>query len=635
MRLVHKNLLLVALLFSAITAAAVMVSMETLSRLLTEEYEIKGTAIANGIANSSVEILLNRDLATVQALIDQSLDTEGVAYVFVVDAAGDIVAHTFVPQVPAPMRSLPGDPEHLIVRRVGPWLDICAPILAGVGGFVHVGMELSIVEARIAQAVGRLLLLMLVVLLLALLGSSIAIRTISQPLVKLSDYARELASRDFTAPARRLDQLTGSRDEVGELASAFVHMEDTLGTFIGNLKETTAAKERIERELSIAREIQMSLVPKIFPAFIDRPDFELFATIHPAREVGGDLYDFFLLDEHHLFMAMGDVSGKGVPAALFMAVTKTLFKATASQGLPLSEVMRRVNDELCEDNESGMFVTMFCAVLDTRTGQLEFANGGHNPPYVVHRSGHVTMFPRTRGMGLGVMEEIDFETGELVLTEGDTVLLYTDGVVEAVDIAENLYTNPRLEELLARMGESTAREVVEGVLESVWDFSQGAEQADDITMLAMTFLGAQGEPPDPNRLSLSVANDLGELEALAERIEQFGEAVDLPPKDLFRLNLAVEELVTNVINHGFEDTGVHRIELELECRDGRLHLQLRDDGVPFNPLEDAPEVDVEASADEREIGGLGVHLVRSLFDEQDYRREGRFNVLKLSKPLDA
>ncbi|MBI3928357.1 MAG: SpoIIE family protein phosphatase [Armatimonadetes bacterium] len=642
MRLAHKNFVLVALLFSVITAGTMAVSIEALSRHLTDEYEIKGTAIANSIAHSSVEILLNRDLSTVQSLVDQSLETEGVAYVFVRDAEGEVIAHTFVPAVPREVLELEGRPDgtaihSLDVPRLGPCLDISAPILAGVAGTVHVGMDLGLIRAKIHQAVVRMLLLMSLVLLASVLGSSIAIRSISRPLGLLADHARGLAGRDFAGQQQQeIRDLAASRDEVGELAGAFVHMEDMLGVYIGNLKETTAAKERIERELSIAREIQMSLVPKIFPPFFNRPELDLYAVIQPAREVGGDLYDFFFLDEHHLFMLVGDVSGKGVPAALFMAVTKTLFKATATRGLSIAEVMTRVNRELCEDNDSGMFVTAFCALLDTRTGSMEYSNGGHNLPYVVHpEAGGLSVVPRTGGMGLGVMEDVEFQTGNLELAPGDALFLYTDGVVEAMDRHRNLYSNRRLEELLADLGTDDPRPIIERVLESVEEFSSGAEQSDDITLLVMTYVGHEERAARarPRRLELRLANDLGELDRLAERLEAFAEQAGVSPKELFRLNLAIEELFTNIVHHAYRDEHRHEIELHVSVEDGRLELMVRDDGVPFNPFEEAAVPDVEAGAEDREVGGLGVHLVKSMFTELHYRRDGEENVLVVSKAL--
>ncbi|WP_242849000.1 PP2C family protein-serine/threonine phosphatase [Syntrophomonas palmitatica] len=252
-------------------------------------------------------------------------------------------------------------------------------------------------------------------------------------------------------------------------------------------RHTEAVKELIEGELKVAREIQMSIIPKIFPPFPDRAEFDIYGVLEPAKEVGGDLYDFFLLDDDHLCFTVGDVSGKGVPASLFMAVTKTLIKATATRDMAPDEILSRVNDNLCQDNDSGMFVTEFLGILHIPSGQVVYANGGHNLPYIVRKDGSFGMLQKTSGMALGVMEGLHYGQNSIKLNNGDTLLLYTDGVTEAMDTQGELFTESRLEDVFAKFPESTAREQALKVLEAVKLHASGAQQSDDITILALKY----------------------------------------------------------------------------------------------------------------------------------------------------
>ena len=279
-------------------------------------------------------------------------------------------------------------------------------------------------------------------------------------------------------------------DEVGDLAASFASMKTSLRHHIESLTMATAARERIESELRIARDIQMSILPKIFPPFPERPELDIFATILPAREVGGDLYDFFFVDEHRFCFLIGDVSGKGVPAAFFMAVTKTLIKVVAERETSPGRILAKVNDDLAADNESCMFVTVFLAVLDTRSGEVGYANAGHNPPLLL-RDGQAPVWIESLEEPMaGAMPEVEYTTGSLKMEPGDMILLHTDGVSEAMNTDLDLYSEARLFETVAGHSALSATELVRRVGDSVTAWTRGAEQSDDITMLAVRYLGA-------------------------------------------------------------------------------------------------------------------------------------------------
>jgi phosphoserine phosphatase RsbU/P len=640
-RLFTKTLILIVILFGVIATATSLLFGWTLYRSLTMEYRSKGIAIAKGVADSSAEILLNRDLATVQAAIDQFDEIDGVGYVFVSDAHGEIVAHTFVPAVPKEVLSLIKQSRTspstgnavtttLKIERLGDFIHIYAPILAGVGGFVHVGMDQSFIRAQIWSTVAKQQGIMFAIFILSIVAAYILVNRISRPLNQLADYTRSLVTHDFAAglniPAAIEALPQKSKDEVGRLAESFMDMERTLQKYLKDLEETTASKERIESELKIAHEIQMSMVPKTFPPFPDRREFDIYATLVPAREVGGDFYDFFFIDDQRLCFAIADVSGKGVPASLFMALTKTMFRATGGRQNATPEIiLSRLNREICRDNESCMFVTIFCCVVDARTGQVEYTNGAHNLPYVLS-DGAVMALPKTGGIALGVTEAADFHAGQLLLKPGDQLILYTDGVTEAMDKDDQLFSERRLETALQGMNGLSSKEVIAKVVKEVQRFSTGAPQSDDITMLVLGYVGPKETAE--GTLSVLLRNDLSEFQRLNQIVTEFAERHGLASELVFRVTLVLEEIVTNVILYGCEDGLEHEISVRLSWEDPYIKLEVEDDGRPFNPLE-APPPDTGKPLAERQVGGLGIHLVREMMDELEYRRENDKNLLTL------
>jgi sigma-B regulation protein RsbU (phosphoserine phosphatase) len=245
----------------------------------------------------------------------------------------------------------------------------------------------------------------------------------------------------------------------------------------------------IRNELDVASHIQQSILPRVFPPFPQRRDFEICAEMLPAREVGGDFYDFFLIDDEHLGLVVGDVSGKGVPAALFMAVTRTLLKSTALDGVPPGECLGRVNTLLCLDNDSEMFVTVFYGILDTRTGQLTYSNGGHNPPYLLRTDRCAERLAGTGDMVLGVLRGGQYHEKTTNLTPGDGLFLYTDGITEAMDATNTLFSDQRLATFLGETNGTSPEQLIRGAIDAVKDHCGAAPQSDDITALAVRYRG--------------------------------------------------------------------------------------------------------------------------------------------------
>jgi len=260
--------------------------------------------------------------------------------------------------------------------------------------------------------------------------------------------------------------------------------------FMENLRETTAAKERIESDLKIASEIQTSMLPRVFPPFPDRKEFDIFASMKPAREVGGDFYDYFFINENKLCFLIGDVSGKGVPAALFMVVIKTLLKHEALSGFSSpADILASVNSAIYPDNDTCMFATVFCSTLDVQTGELCFANAGHNPPVVCRAGNEADFITIKPGFLMGPMEEAVFESDTLQLKPGDTFLIYTDGVTEAMNETSQLFSDNRLKQALSAMKDREVTDIVQGIHDEILTFAGKAPQSDDITMVALRFFG--------------------------------------------------------------------------------------------------------------------------------------------------
>ena len=276
-------------------------------------------------------------------------------------------------------------------------------------------------------------------------------------------------------------------DEVEQLADAFRKMEEDMLAYIRSFMAQTAEKERIGAELNVATQIQADMLPRIFPAFPARTEFDIYATMDPAKEVGGDFYDFFLVDDDHLAVVVADVSGKGVPAALFMVIAKTLIKNHAQNRETPAEVFTHTNAQLCEGNDAGLFVTAWMAVLEISTGKLIYVNAGHNPPLLQRAGGSYEWLRSRPGFVLAGMEGMRYRENEMELNPGDRLFLYTDGVTEATDANKELYGDDRLQAALDRQGNVPVRQLLTGIKESIDAFVGDAEQFDDITMLGLEY----------------------------------------------------------------------------------------------------------------------------------------------------
>ena len=384
-------------------------------------------------------------------------------------------------------------------------------------------------------------------------------------------------------------------------------------------------KEKMEHELQIGHDIQMSMIPKTFPPFPERKDIDMAATIVPAKEVGGDLYDFYIREEK-LYFCIGDVSGKGVPASLVMAVTRSLFRTVSAHEKSPQRIVTLINDSMADMNENNMFVTFFCGVLDMATGHLRYCNAGHNPPVLYNDT--VKFLPTLPNLPLGIMSGMSYQEQEIDLGYDDALFLYTDGVTEAENLVHAQFGESRMEAVLQTR--RNAQDNLEAMRKAVADFVDGADPSDDLTMLFIHYLNDM--QPDETERHLILHNDIQQIPQLAEFIETIAEEIELDQGLAMSLNLALEEAVTNVILYAYPEGSDGLVDIEAIISKAKLKFIISDSGKEFDPTA-APEADVSLGVEDRPIGGLGIYLVRKIMDTVSYERADGKNILSMTKKL--
>ena len=369
------------------------------------------------------------------------------------------------------------------------------------------------------------------------------------------------------------------------------------------------------------------MLPNIFPAFPDRQDFDIYATMTPAKEVGGDFYDFFMIDNNHIALVVGDVSGKGIPAAMFMVIAKTLIKDHAQLGLEPKEVFTRVNNLLCEGNEAGLFVTAWLGIVDLITGEMTYVNAGHNPP-VIRINGEIKYLSQKPGFILAGMEGYKYTQDKIKLNKGDGIFLYTDGATEATNKDSQLYGEERLIKCLSPQNAATCAEALQSVRHSIDEFVSDADQFDDLTLLAFRYGDKiEGKETAERTFDAKVEN----LHEVLDFISQQLESHDASLKVVMTLQMAVEELFVNIASYAYTDNS-GKATIGINFSDNQAKIYLIDNGKPFNPLE-KEDPDVNAKAEEREVGGLGIYMVKNSVDSCLYERRNNENIFTIINKL--
>ena len=450
-------------------------------------------------------------------------------------------------------------------------------------------------------------------------------QSITGPILTLNEGVREVAAGNLE---RGVDVKTG--DELEQLGESFNMMTAQLRQHIDDIARATAERQRIDTELDVAMQIQMSMLPRNFPPFRSRKnEFDLYAQVEPAREVGGDFYDFFFIDDDRFAVVIADVSGKGVPAAIFMAITKTIIKNRLQGGEDPELAMELINHRLCENNIMNMFVSAWICVLEISSGRVVYINAGHNPPLIKQGAHGYDFLVSPPDLVLAGMDDTRYHSRRMRLNPGDTLFLYTDGVVEAMNPDGALYTKDRLRDYLDRNAELPLHELLPGLRADIAGFEGGAEQSDDISMLALRIC----EDPDlPHRLTLQASID--NLSELNDFIGKELDTAGCPLRERRQIELAAEEIFVNIANYAYKGDESKEMVVAscLQPEPNRMVISLAfsDWGSPFNPLEFA-EPDTSAPLEDRKEGGLGLLLVRKTMDTIYYSREGDTNRLEIKK----
>ena len=465
----------------------------------------------------------------------------------------------------------------------------------------------------------------IICLLLVAVICFITIRRMTRPLIEIAGAATEIANGNLLA---ELPEISGD-DEMCTLHDSFANMQQSLLKYVDELQLTAANKERIESELRIARAIQMDMVPKVFPPFPEREDVDLYSQLKPAREVGGDLYDFFIADEK-LHFIIGDVAGKGIPASLVMAVTCRLYRTIANNVATPEGIVSTLNDALSESNESNMFCTAFVGILDLKSGELRYCNAGHNPPIVLRSCGDVEALSVVPNLAMGIWQGFEYRGESCMLDGGCTLFMYTDGVTEAESDDKELYGEQRLMSVLKRHTSSAPRHIVDALLEDIAEHVGGADQTDDITMLCCS-LGDLRDRECCRRIVLR--NNIEEIARMQGFIDELVAELCLTPEDAFNIHLALEEAVSNVIMYAFPQGEQHDITLAVRHVDDTLIFRVIDAGREFDPTLQ-PDADVTLSLEQRPIGGLGIFLIRRIMQRVEYHRIDGNNILTMVKSID-
>ena len=408
----------------------------------------------------------------------------------------------------------------------------------------------------------------------------------------------------------------------------FSSLSDDINSTVSTLKRYIAeAAARIDKELEYAKQIQLSALPTNFP---EGEEYNIYAQMIAAKEVGGDFYDFYKLNDTTVAFLAADVSGKGIPAAMFMMTAKTIIKSLAESGMPVNEIFTRANEKLCENNEAGMFVTAWMGILDITTGNMQFANAGHNPPLLKRANGDFAYLKTRAGFVLAGMEGVRYRVGELTLSSGDRLFLYTDGVPEATNAENTLYGEDRL---LAFMNQNAAVDAVTllpALKANIDEFVGDAPQFDDITMLMFDY------KPNEGGANMTYQTFPAKVESLSDVlgfVDRTLESYACPMKIQTAICVAIEEVFVNVAHYAYGDgEGDMTLAIGFDETSGTLTFRMTDNGVPFDPLQ-KPDPDITLSAEEREIGGLGIFIAKKTMNSITYAYENGENILTMMKKI--
>ncbi len=465
------------------------------------------------------------------------------------------------------------------------------------------------------------------VMILSLAAAMIATKRMTRP---IEEMTRSILHGSKSDRIFEMKDCYRTNDEIEVLATAFEDLSKKTKRYIEENTRITRETARVNTELHMANQIQESMLPSIFPPFPDRKEFDLFASMDPAKEVGGDFYDFFLIDDDHLCLVIADVSGKGIPAALFMMISKVSVQSCAMLGKSAAEILTKTNEALCTNNQVEMFVTVWLGILEISTGKLTCANAGHEYPVLKKPGGGFEVIKDKHGFVIGGMQGMKYKEYTLQLEPGSKLFVYTDGVTEATDADGNLFGMQRMLEALNEDPDACPEKILDNVHGAVDDFVGPSEQFDDLTMLCLEYRGREGAE---HVKELTVEAAVENVRQVTDFVDEQLESLDCPMKAQMQIDVAIDELFSNIARYAYDpETGPATVRVEVEREPLSVIITFIDHGKPFDPLS-AKEPDVTASAEEREIGGLGLLLVRRTMDDVSYEYKNGQNILRIKKQI--
>ncbi len=439
-------------------------------------------------------------------------------------------------------------------------------------------------------------------------------KSINRPIKKLVKAAEEIGKGNLDT------KLTIAQPkEFAVLANTLNHTSEDLKHYIETLDGYIREKKQAEFELRIAKEIQKTAMPSVFPAFPQHKEFDIYATMETALEVGGDFYDFFFLNDDTLAFLIADVSGKGIPAALFMMKSKAVIKNLAKTEISLEELFEQVNNELCQNNEQGFFVTAFFCTLELSTGKLRFLSAGHNPPFIKRKNMNYEKLVCNQNFVLGGIPDSKYESEERFLAPNDKIFLYTDGLTDVINEFGDLFGEEGVKMCLDKYGSSPIDKLLTDLNNEIKEYSKAAKHGlpDDITMLTLEYKGYY---------NFTLKSSISELAELTSRLENICNKISLDGTKRSRVLICAEEIFTNIVRYGYENDETNTVDISINHTDTDISILFKDRGKEFNPLEHE-DPDITLSTEERQIGGLGIFMVKQAMDKVTYDYQDGSNIL--------
>lgn len=452
------------------------------------------------------------------------------------------------------------------------------------------------------------------------------------PVIKVENGIRKYRkNKDSSLVAEAMNKIK-VKNEIGVLADSFSELAGEIERYNAENLKLCSEKERIAAELDLATKIQANMLPNIFPAFPERSEFDIYASMTPAKEVSGDFYDFFLIDKDHLCLVVADVSGKGVPSALFMMASKIMLADYAKMGKTPSEILTIANNAICENNKENMFITVWLGILEISTGKLTAANAGHEYPSVSYPGNAFELYKDKHDLVLGCVAGLKFGEYSLYLKPETRLFLYTDGLTEANNSENSLFGTEKMLEALNENKECTPKQLLENVRRNVDGFVNGAEQFDDLTMLCFEYKGKEAMEKTVKD-SLTLEADIHNLPELLSFIGRYVQNMEYNHEKKKQLDISVEEIFVNIASYAYPSgSGKVTVSAEYTADTSEITVTFIDDGIPYNPVS-SKDPDITLYADKRQIGGLGIFMVKNMMDKLSYEYKCGQNIFKITKKL--